>query len=195
LSSPLLTLRFKSTNCYLIDTGNGLFAFDAGWPDTYREYRDCLREKGYQIRDIRWFVVSHFHMDHAGLAGLFQEKGAEFRVFSNQLYGLDEMETLLSRKRIPFTPVNRLKMVRMVFSDSRNWLNSIGIKGEILHTNGHDEQSLSLILDTGEALIGDLAPEDMADAEDLNTAASWQLLRSKSARIIYPAHMIEYPLK
>jgi glyoxylase-like metal-dependent hydrolase (beta-lactamase superfamily II) len=85
-------------------------------------------------------------------------------------------------------------MVQMEFSDSRNWLNSIGIKGEILHTNGHDEQSISLILDTGEALIGDLVAEDMADAEDLNTAASWQLLRSKGARIIYPAHISEYEL-
>ena len=88
-----------------------LLAFDAGWPDTYREYKDCLKAEGYQIKDIKWLIVSHFHMDHAGIAGMLADKAIEFYVFQNQIYAIEEMEKLILGKSMPYHPINMERVI------------------------------------------------------------------------------------
>lgn len=190
----ILKIRYKSTNCYFIDTGNGLLAFDAGWPDTYYEYKDGLREQGQSVKNIRWLIVSHFHIDHAGLAGVLSANGVMFIVFPNQRYAILEMETLIEKKNMVYQKIDVSKIQMMEIGASRKWLAEIGISGEILHTNGHGEQSVSLLLDTGEAFVGDLAPEGMIGDEDQVSKENWTLLRSKGAKYIKPAHANEFEL-
>jgi ribonuclease/clavin/mitogillin len=190
----VIKIRYKSTNCYFIDTGKGLLAFDAGWPNTYRDYKDRLKEQGHSVKNIRWLMVSHFHIDHAGLAGILVENGVRFIVFPNQLGAIDEMEALIERKNMVYRKIDRSKIKVLEIGASRRWLEAIGIPGEVLHTNGHGEQSISLLLDTGEALIGDLAPEGMIADEDCKSKNSWALLRSKGAKYIKPAHAKEFVL-
>jgi endoribonuclease LACTB2 len=190
----IIKTRYHSTNCYFINTGKGLLAFDAGWPDTYPEYRDTLKAEGYKIKDIRWLIVSHFHMDHAGLAGMIQDMGVELFIFPNQVDAINEMELLLERKKMAYHKVNKDKVIVLEFTDCRNWLKSIGIEGEILHTDGHADQCITLLLDNGEAFIGDLVPEFLADPNDLKTRNNWKLLRSRGAKMIYPAHVEEFLL-
>jgi glyoxylase-like metal-dependent hydrolase (beta-lactamase superfamily II) len=73
------------------------------------------------------------------------------------------------------------------FEQSRQILGQIGIAGEILHTLGHTEHCVSLLLDDGSVFTGDLPPE--AYAYDNPVAlASWSLLREKGATRVYPAH-------
>ena len=188
----ILTIRYKSTNYYLIDTGNGLLAFDAGWPDTYREYKELLKAHKYKISDIKWLIVSHFHIDHAGLAGLLADKEVQFFVFKNQLYGIEEMETLIAKKGMPYHKLDLRKISVADISESRSILMSMGISGEVVQTNGHGEQSITLLLDSGEAFIGDLPPENMIGADDNASIINWQILKSMGARIIKPAHADEY---
>ena len=191
----LIRIRYKSTNCYFIDTGNGLLAFDAGWPDTYRDYKDGLKAEGFSVKQIKWLIVSHFHLDHAGLAGVLADNGVVFVVFKNQLSAIQDMETLIAQKNMRYHKLDLSKVQVMEISDSRNWLASIGVRGEVLHTNGHSEDSVSLLLDNGDALIGDLTPvESMVDNEDWKSRASWELLRQKGAKQINPAHANAYSL-
>jgi endoribonuclease LACTB2 len=187
-----ITIRYKSTNYYLIDTGSGLLAFDAGWPDTYINYKDCLKLQGFRMSDIKWLIVSHFHIDHAGLAGMFVGKGIQFFVFKNQLYGIEEMESLIAKKNMAYQKINLDSVLIMEIAESRNLLKSLGIQGEIIQTNGHGEQSISLLLDSGEAFIGDLPPESMVGDDDHSAKSNWQLIKRKGARIIKPAHASEY---
>jgi glyoxylase-like metal-dependent hydrolase (beta-lactamase superfamily II) len=73
-----------------------------------------------------------------------------------------------------------------------------GIPGRVLHTPGHSPGSMSVLLDSGEAFVGDLAmsgfPLRLAPglpifADDMATLKeSWQLLLAQGARMIYPAH-------
>lgn len=190
----IVKIRYKSTNCYFIDTGNGLLAFDAGWPNTYQEYKDSLKEQGYKVKEIKWLIVSHFHIDHAGLAGLLAENGIPFIVFKNQLAAIDEMESLIERKNMTYQKLERTKITVMEIAESREWLKSIGIDGQVLHTNGHGEQSISLLLDDGVAFIGDLAPDNMIADDDLKSKNSWELLISKGAKYIKPAHAGEFTI-
>lgn len=187
-------IRYKSTNCYFSDTGNGLLVFDAGWPNTYREYKDGLKEQGYQVKAIRWLIVSHFHIDHAGLAGWLAENGVQFIVFKNQIDAIDEMESLIARKNLAYQKLDRAKIIVMEIAESREWLKSIGISGQVLRTNGHGEQSISLLLDDGVAFIGDLAPGNMLADDDVKSKNSWRLLKRHGAKRILPARAEEFML-
>lgn len=184
----VIKIRYKSTNCYFISTDKGLLAFDAGWPDTYREYKDSLKEQGYSVKDIRWLMVSHFHLDHAGLAGVLAENGVTFVVFPEQISAIQEMESLIEQKNMVYRKIDPSKIQVLEIGASRGWLAGIGIHGEVLPTRGHSDESISLLLDTGEALIGDLAPENMVWEDDLKSKNSWDLLRRKGAKYIWPAH-------
>jgi len=191
----IIKIRHKSTYCYCINSNSGLLAFDALWPDSYKAYKDGLREYGQNVKNIRWLIVSHFHIDHAGLAGILGRNGVQFIVFTNQLAAISDMEKLIERKEIPYQRIDQSKIILKEVTQSRQWLREIGVMGEILHTNGHSEDSISLILDTGEAFFGDLVPaEGMIGEDDWKSKNSWKLLKDKGVRYIKPAHAEEYAL-
>lgn len=184
----IITIRYKSTKYYLIETDKGLLAIDAGWPSTYRDYKSCIKEQGYKVDHIHWVIVTHFHIDHAGLAGFFIEKGIELIVFDNQLEKIKEMEILIEKKRMEYFKIDIGKITPLAINDSRSWLKSIGIDGEAIITNAHSEDSISVILDNGIAFIGDLPPESAIMNDDYKGKSNWQMLREKGARYFKPAH-------
>ncbi|MEZ5069926.1 MAG: MBL fold metallo-hydrolase [Bacteroidales bacterium] len=181
-------IRYKSTSCYFLVVSSGILAFDAGWPGTFGAYRDAMKQEGLRPADIRWLLVSHFHMDHAGLAGLLVERGVEFAVFPNQLPFIGAMERLISGKEAGYTPIDPNRTTRLELSGSRSWLADRGISGEVIPTDGHGADHVSLVLDSGEAFIGDLAPLSSIGPEDEASRKNWQTLRTMGARQIYPAH-------
>ena len=72
---------------------------------------------------------------------------------------------------------------------SRTFLAKMGIAGEIVGTPGHSNDSVTLILDSGEAFTGDLQAESRADESDLATVRkSWEKIRASQARTIFPGH-------
>lgn len=68
---------------HLIDTGDGLILFDAGFQHTIHLLVQSIWEAGFNPRDIKYLILSHGHFDHFGACN-------EFR----SLYGC---ETLLSK--------------------------------------------------------------------------------------------------
>jgi len=192
--ADIIKINCKSTKYFFIKAANGLLGFDAGWPGTYREYKDCIKAKGYKINDIRWIIVSHFHMDHAGLAGMLADKGIQFIVYENQIEKIGEMETLIEKKSMNYHKIDMSKITSMEAHNSRAWLKSIGIAGEVLITNYHSLDSISLLLDDGTAFIGDLPPPDYLMDNDDEGKRNWRLLREKGALYIKPAHAPDYYL-
>ncbi len=69
--------------------------------------------------------------------------------------------------------------------ESRALLKRLGIDGEIVATPGHSDDSVSLVLDSGEAFTGDLTHPSMADEA---ATASWAKLRAMGAKAVYPGH-------
>ncbi len=181
-------LELKNVKCYLVEVAEGYAAFDVGWPDSYREYKAGLKRLGLGIGDLSCAFVSHFHIDHAGLLGLFQDKGIQAVAFDNQVDSIGDMEDLIARKGYEYSRIDRssLRVVRL--DDSGEFLRGLGVAGRIVRSPGHGEQSLSLVLDSGEALIGDLPPEDMYGDFDPAVTESWAELRKAGARRFFPAH-------
>jgi len=74
----------------------------------------------------------------------------------------------------------------------------MGVPGKILHTPGHSPGSVSLVLDSGDAFVGDTAvngfplrygPGLPPFAEDLpELKKSWRKLLEHGAKTIHPAH-------
>jgi ribonuclease/clavin/mitogillin len=71
---------------------------------------------------------------------------------------------------------------------SRAVLAGIGLAGEILHTPGHSDDSVSVLLDDGSAFTGDLTHPAMFGEDDASAvaAASWRMLRQRGATRVYP---------
>ena len=53
-------------------------------------------------------------------------------------------------------------------NESREFLRSIGIEGEIISTPSHSEDSISVILDCGDCFVGDLEPYEYLDGYEDN---------------------------
>ena len=55
---------------YLLDTEDGPALFDCGPSSAVDGLKDGLRERGFELTDIRHLLLSHIHLDHAGAAGV-----------------------------------------------------------------------------------------------------------------------------
>jgi endoribonuclease LACTB2 len=65
----------------------------------------------------------------------------------------------------------------------------LGFAGEIITTPGHSDDSVSLILDDGNAFVGDLTFPGFATDEDRALVmSSWQKIGELHARHIYSGH-------
>jgi glyoxylase-like metal-dependent hydrolase (beta-lactamase superfamily II) len=94
-------------------------------------------------------------------------------------------------------------MVDIVLGSDVFDLEEYGIPGRIIPTPGHTPGSVSVLLDSGEAFVGDLAMNKLPlrrtpglpiFAEDKATViTSWRLLLAEGVRTIYPAHGPSFP--
>jgi glyoxylase-like metal-dependent hydrolase (beta-lactamase superfamily II) len=88
--------------------------------------------------------------------------------------------------------------VDIILENEEFSLFDFGIPGKVIHTPGHSSGSVSVLLETGDVFVGDLAmngfplrlsPGLPIFAEDLQEVKdSWKLLLDKGARMVYPAH-------
>ena len=85
-----------------------------------------------------------------------------------------------------------------IFLDEEFPLGEFGIKGRIIHTPGHTTGSVSVLLDGGEAIVGDLAMNGFPmrrgagmpifGNSEREIKQSWKKLVDAGASVIYPGH-------
>jgi len=186
----MIYFRYKSTNCFLAQSSNDdrLLAIDAGWPCSLYEYAAALKSTGHHFDQIAWAIVTHFHMDHAGLLGEFIQKGIHCIIFENQEEAIDPMEKMILRNYKKYRNIVRERLVKVKAEGSRAFFEKIGIRGEVLLTPGHSPDSITFISDEHEAAIGDLYPIDLVMPDDTVSMRSWERIREKKVKIVYPSH-------
>ena len=72
--------------------------------------------------------------------------------------------------------------------DSREILAAIGIIGDVAVTDYHSPESISFILDDGEAIIGDLPLEAQRMPDDKEHVRNWELIFKMSTKTVYSSH-------
>ncbi len=186
----LRVFRYHNTRCFFAECapGNKLLAIDAGWPCTLHEYQREMKKIGLQYQDIAWAIVTHFHMDHAGLIADFVADGIQCVVFETQLAAIDSMEKTIWKNYKCYKAIDRSKLLTWRISDSRDSLRKIGVPGEVLRTDGHSPDSISFLTDEKQVIIGDLYPIELVMPEDEKSNKSWELIMEKGGEKIFPSH-------
>lgn len=211
-------VRLGYDNCYLIQN-DGIVMIDGGAPGKSGAFEKALRKLTINPRDVKLIVLTHGHWDHVGSAKAVKEiTGAPIAMHKSEKDWLEGATKPLPPGVTPwgrvfagimalFLPLVHVPAVSVdvVLGDEAVPLSPYGVPGKILHTPGHSPGSVSVLLDTGEAFVGDLAmagfplrfrPGLPILAEDMaKVKASWGLLLDAGAETVYPAHGTPFPSK
>lgn len=194
----MLTLTIQSTHYYLVSCAGGWLLVDAGWAGSLPRLKAELKGLDVAPSTIRYVMATHYHPDHGGLVQeVKREFGARLILHERQLPGLEELKAFYARKGAGlFVPVeieqNDL-LLKSAADDHLAVLHVLGIDGAIVETPGHSDDSVSLVLVSGEAFTGDLhRPGYAAPENDEITCESWRRLLRRGARMVYPAHGLPF---
>ncbi len=190
MSDDMLYMRYHNTNCFFIkgERGDACLAVDAGWPCTLREYQRSMKSIGLGFSEITHCIVTHLHLDHAGLLGEFLECGITcFLIGEQSFQRIDDMERIIKRNHKAYRDIDKSKLAIATLAGINKSLSDAGFPGEVIATRGHSADSISYLTAGGEAIIGDLAPADQI-MDDGESEASWAMIRARGANKIFPSH-------
>ncbi|MCB0184820.1 MAG: MBL fold metallo-hydrolase [Caldilineaceae bacterium] len=184
----IVNVGYRSTNYWVISAGRARLLVDLGWPGHMGMMAANLQRMDVPLSEIRYALATHYHIDHAGHAQELKQAGVPLLVIDLQQAAIPLMKTWTSPQD-NYTDITLYDNVVISTAESRALLQQIGIDGEILHTPGHSDDSVSLLLDDGSVFTGDLTHPSFISVEDPDKVmASWRLLRDRGAKHVYPAH-------
>ena len=184
----IVNVVYRSTNYWVVSAGTSRLLVDLGWPGTMGTLRATLARMDVPLEEVRYGLATHYHIDHAGLAEELKQAGVPLLVLDVQVDAIPLLKQH-TKPRDNYVDIVMHTNVTISVDESRALLKRIGIPGEIVHSPGHSDDSVSLLLDDGSVFTGDLTHPALAVEEDLETVfASWSLLRERGASRVYPAH-------
>ena len=205
------TIPVGFTNCYLIKQ-KGVILIDTGVPNKINTIKKYFQKTGIDISDISLILHTHGHWDHIGNTQmLVRETGIKTALHQTEKRCLEEGTILIppgvtrwGRFLGHFSQMTsgRVKIktakVDIPIDDSGFNLSEYGIDGKAVYTPGHSSGSVSVILDSGEAFVGDMAmngfpfrkgPGLPIFAEDLPLLIkSWKRLVEIGVKTVFPSH-------
>jgi ribonuclease/clavin/mitogillin len=189
-TSPItiVNVGYRSTNYWVISAGRSRLLFDLGWPGMLGQLLNNLTRMDIPLKELQYGLASHYHPDHAGCAQELKNRGVRLIVTPEQLHAIPLMKQW-TKPSDNYVEIDVEGNTLLPLGESRPFLARLGIHGQLLHTPGHSDDSVSLLLGTGEAFTGDLtAVGRECETETEIVAASWRKLRESGATIVYPGH-------
>jgi hydroxyacylglutathione hydrolase len=197
--------------CYLIQD-QGVIFIDGGTPGKIKTFLKGIEKLSIKPKEIKLIVITHGHWDHIGSARDIKEKtGAGIALHENEKEwlekslkpmppGVNRWGKILSSAITLFRPLVNVPAttVDVVIGNDGLSLAEYGISGRVICTPGHSSGSVSVLLDTGDAFVGDMAMNEFPlalrpglpiFAEDLDQLKkSWRVLLDQGVKTVYPAH-------
>ena len=197
----ILTLTIQSTHFYLVDCGKGKLLVDVGWAGSLARLKGELRSLGVAPSEIRYLLATHYHPDHGGLVQeVKRDFGAKLIIHERQVLSLAELKAFHAKKGgggyVPVEVEQGDLLLRSASDDNRAVLRELRIQGVIVETPGHSDDSVCLVLDSGQAFVGDLHPPDYSlPGTYAVTCESWRKLLNRGAQVFYPGHTDPFPVE
>lgn len=199
-------------HCFIIQD-KGTILIDCGSTKQINHFMKAIKGLSINPKDIQLIIITHGHYDHISLAKDIKElTGAEIAMHYQDKDWLEKSQyqppppgvtnwgrilhkvlaRFMSKATISTTNVD------VVIDDEGLSLAKYGISGRVIYTPGHTPGSVSVLLETDDAFVGDLAMNGLPMrfgaglpifAEDLQRVKeSFKLLLDQGAETIYPAH-------
>ena len=190
----LIPLTYGTTHTYFIKGPSGNILVDTDYAGTLTAFYKAIKGQGITIDDIDYVLCTHFHPDHCGLVSTLMKLGVQLLVMESQTGSMHFSDKIFAREsHLEYAPIDESKAMVLTFEKSRSFLSSMGIQGEIIATLSHSEDSISVILDDGTCIVGDLEPHEYLEAYSDNEAlkADWEKILSFGPKRICFAHANE----
>lgn len=211
MTTRIIPVQLGITHCYLIQD-RGLILVDCGPRNQVQSFLKQLDQMGYHPSDIKLILLTHGHFDHIGSATEIKaisgaplamhvgdaepvEQGVAIPVQGISSWG--RVVAAFSGLAAGLSAINPLS-IDIKLGDDAVSLEPYGIPGRILHTPGHTRGSVSVLLEDGQAFVGDLAmnmaplrfsPGLSIFGYDAGAVkASCARLLGLGAKVIYPSH-------
>jgi hydroxyacylglutathione hydrolase len=212
------TIPLGIDNVYVVKD-KGVVIIDSGAPKKGKAFLKALNKVGIKPDEIQLIILTHGHWDHVGSAAEIKDlTGAKVVMHKNEKHWLEKSlkpmppgittwgkisTKLFTWTIVPFVHVKPTE-IDIVLEDKEFSLEEYGIAGKVVYTPGHSSGSVSILLETGEAFVGDMAmnkiplrfsPGMPIYAEDkAELIESWQNLLNKGVKTVYPAHGEPFPV-
>lgn len=207
-SSRIIPISLGMVSVYVIRGSEGTILIDTGTPGSETAITDKMLAHGIDPKEIKLIVLTHAHEDHFGSAKALKEKtGARVAIHSLDADNLragrnGELRPTNTLGKI-FSSIGRREsegevgMEPDILLDEEYDLTEYGISGKVISTPGHTPGSVSVLLDSKEAIVGDLVmafypktkPKYPMFAQDISEVKrSLRKVMGYSPDILYPAH-------
>ena len=197
--------------------GDSAMAIDCGIPGRTGSFLKRIESRSLVPEDIELILITHGHSDHVGSACEMKNlTGARIAMHHSEAKWLEtptmppppgvtawgRMFMSLRRFIMPVQEVEAAS-VDVLIDDEGMSLRDMGIPGRVIWTPGHTMGSVSVLLDSGDAFVGDMAmnmfpltlrpglPIFAENIEELRK--SWRKLLEAGASRIWPAHGRSFP--
>ncbi len=213
----IYTIRMGFCTSYLI-RDRGAVLVDAGQQGYGDAFRRALAQAGIAPDELSLVFLTHGHWDHIGFL-------SELRTLSRAPVAINRREKpWVEQGSKPLPPpisvwgrllesfIKTFVMPKQTFrgapvdlalSEEEFPLDAYGVDGTLHFTPGHSSGSMSLVLATGEAFVGDLAvnglpqrlgPNRSVFAEEPDRIPqSWRVVIQAGAKVVHPAHGRPFP--
>lgn len=185
------TLRYGNTNTFFLRGEKKGLLIDTDYAGTLPAFFKAIKLSDISVFEINYVLATHYHPDHIGLVGELQNMGVQLVIADVQKDYVHISDTIFAKeRRLNYRPIDENKATIISISESRDFLKSLGIDGEILHTPSHSEDSISITLDNGDCIVGDLERREMLAAYEDNQALmrDWENIMNHNPGRVFYAH-------
>jgi hydroxyacylglutathione hydrolase len=159
----LIRIKGAISNCYLL-LGERPVLVDTGAPGDLKRILAALKAVSLEPKDLALILLTHGHSNHAGCAAELRRRSraqvalhiGDAPLVRQGRNGILAAQDTLGRVLRPFVDEQFEAFEPNLLFREGIALEAYGVKGKVLATPGHTPGSTSVVLASGEAIIGDL---------------------------------------